>query len=430
MSKIFDYLLTLLGIIKYYTFAKRFQFFDRGEVEIYQFEKLKILLVESQESVPYYKELFSRLNFNPKYDFNCLSDLNKIPVLSKDIVKKNRDLFINKYYLNKSLKFKTSGSSGVPLEVFVHPKQWIMEQAVIWRHWKWGGYNFRDSLAMVRSYVPENIDKLWKTNYITNFTLYSPFHLSDDNIYRYLESMIRNNVVILRGYPSSLLIISDYVLRTNCKIPKIKLILTASEVLNSNDRVKIEMAFNAKIFNHYGLAEQVVMMGECEKHEGLHNYDEYGYLELVDTDDPSVKKIVGTNLNNLTMPLIRYDTGDLAIVEKINCSCGRESILVKNIIGRSDLNIITKTGHKIPTVNFYTLFEHFAEVSRWQMVQKSFTLIKIILLTDNISISRLDELKGELGKRLSVDIEVEFLINEQFVMKNEGKINPFVSEIL
>jgi phenylacetate-CoA ligase len=283
---------------------------------------------------------------------------------------------------------------------------------------------------MVRSYVPENIDKLWKTNYITNFTLYSPFHLSDDNIYRYLESMIRNNVVILRGYPSSLLIISDYVLRTNCKIPKIKLILTASEVLNSNDRVKIEMAFNAKIFNHYGLAEQVVMMGECEKHEGLHNYDEYGYLELVDTDDPSVKKIVGTNLNNLTMPLIRYDTGDLAIVEKINCSCGRESILVKNIIGRSDLNIITKTGHKIPTVNFYTLFEHFAEVSRWQMVQKSFTLIKIILLTDNISISRLDELKGELGKRLSVDIEVEFLINEQFVMKNEGKINPFVSEIL
>ena len=76
------------------------------------------------------------------------------------------------------------------------------------------------------------------------------------------------------------------------------------------------------------------------------------------------------------------------------------------------------------------MFEHFGEISRWQMVQKSFTLINIILLTDHISISRLEELKGELVNRLSVDIEVEFLINEAFVMKNEGKINAFVSEIL
>lgn len=427
---IYDYYLTFLGILKYYTFVRRSQFFSKKDIEKYQFQKLKRLLVDSQNSVPYYNTLFSRINFDPNKDFNCLQDLNKLPILSKSIVHSNRVQFTNFNYVSKSLKFKTSGSSGVPLEVFVHPNQWIMEQAVIWRHWKWGGYNFRDPLAMVRSYVPDNLNKLWKTNCINNFTYYSPFHLSDKNISNYLKSMIKKNIIILRGYPSSLLIISDYIFRTNCSIPKIKLILTASEVLNDIDREKIETVFNAKIFNHYGLAEQVVMMGDCEKHEGLHNYDEYGYLELLETDVPSIKRIVGTNLHNLTTPLIRYDTGDLAIVEKVICSCGRESILVKNIIGRNDSNIITKSGQKIPTVNFYTLFENFNEILKWQMVQKSLFLIEIILLTDHISSFRLKELKSNLCKRLCDDIEIKFSINGSFVKKNEGKINPFISEIL
>lgn len=427
---IYDYFLTFLGILKYYTFVRRSQFFSKKDIEKYQFQKLKRLLVDSQDSVPYYKTLFSRINFDPNKDFNCLQDLNKLPILTKSIVHLNRIQFTNLNYVSKSLKFRTSGSSGVPLEVLVHPNQWIIEQAVIWRHWTWGGYSFRDPLAMVRSYVPDNLNKLWKTNCINNFTYYSPFHLSDHNISNYLKSMIKKNIIILRGYPSSLLIIADYIFRTNCSTPKIKLILTASEVLNDIDREKIEAAFNAKIFNHYGLAEQVVMMGDCEKHEGLHNYDEYGYLELLETDDPSIKRIVGTNLHNLTTPLIRYDTGDLAIVDKVICSCGRESILVKNIIGRNDSNIITKSGQKIPTVNFYTLFENFNEILKWQMVQKSHCLIEIILLTDHISSLRLQELKGNLCKRLCDDIEIKFSINESFVKKSEGKINPFISEIL
>ncbi|WP_192889799.1 hypothetical protein [Vibrio bathopelagicus] len=52
----------------------------------------------------------------------------------------------------------------------------------------------------------------------------------------------------------------------------------------------IELALSAPVFNHYGLAEQIVMFGGCENGTHMHNYEEYGYLELLETDSPKLKR--------------------------------------------------------------------------------------------------------------------------------------------
>lgn len=426
-SVINDLLLTLKGVLKYHLLFKKSQYWNNEKRKEYQFRKIKTMLIDCAKDVPYYRSLFNELNFNPITDFNDLSDLKKIPVLSKDFVKKNRNQFENKRHLHSSIKFRTSGSTGTPFEIFVHKNQWVVEQGVIWRHWKWGGYNFRDPLAMVRSFVPAKDGKLWKRNRITNFFYFSPFHLNDENMAKYLDEMVTQNIVILRGYPSSISTLAKFVLRTSHAIPNIKLVLTASEVLSEVDRELIEKAFNAKVSNHYGLAEQIVMMGDCEKHEGLHNYDEYGYLELLDTDDPQIKRIVGTNLNNLTTPLIRYDTGDLAVVAVKPCSCGRTLPTIKNVIGRKDAVIKTIEGYEIPTTNFYTMLEHFQEIDRWQIVQKSLTDIELIFSSRNITEQRINDLEQEFRKRLNDKMSVTLYKNGNFIQKNEGKYNPFIS---
>lgn len=421
-----DIYYTSIGILVYYFFLKKTQYWNIEKIKDYQFKKLKHLLVESYEGIPYYKKLFDDIGFNPYYHFKTLKDLEKIPVLSKSLVKENVNHFENNKYQKNSILFRTSGSTGKPLKILIYYKQWILEQGVIWRHWKWGGYNFRDSLAMVRSYVPTNEFKLWKTSHISNFIYFSPFHLNDENIKKYLNIMIKKKVIILRGYPSSLVCLANFVIRTKHVIPKIKLILTASEVLTDKDRFLIEKAFRAKVSNHYGLAEQIVMMGDCEKHEGMHNYDEYGYLELLDTDDPQIKRIIGTNLHNLTTPLIRYDTGDLAILANKPCSCGRSLPIVMNIIGRKDSVIKTVEGYEIPTVNFYTMFQYFHEIDRWQIIQKSLTEIEFIIASQNFTNERLDVLKNEITKRLNSKIHIVISQNVNFIQKHEGKINPFI----
>jgi phenylacetate-CoA ligase len=417
------------GIVLYNFFLKNSSYWSREKIEKFQFKKIKILLIESYRGIPLYRQLFDNVAFNPNTDFNCLADFSKIPILKKEFAKENKDLFVNSKYTKNAILFRTSGSTGVPFEILVHPKQWIVEQGVVWRHWKWGGYNFRDPLAMVRSFVPPNEQTLWRTSKISNFTYFSPFHLNDENMAKYLDRMISKKIVVLRGYPSSLATLSEFVLRSGHAIPNIKLVLTASEVLTEADRELIEKAFGAKVSNHYGLAEQIVMMGDCEKHEGLHNYDEYGYLELLDTEISNIKRVIGTNLHNLTTPLIRYDTGDLAVVADIPCSCGRTLLTVKNIIGRKDLMIKTVEGFEIPTTNFYTLMEHYQEIQRWQIVQRSLNEIEIIFASQSITHERVLSLEQDFKRRLSDEMSLIVSKNGKFIQKNEGKINPFISMI-
>ena len=422
-----DLYYTYCGIRLYNKMLKESCYWPRHKIENYQFEKLKSLLLECYDGIPYYKQLFDSISFNPRIHFNELSDLRRLPILSKEFAKENKEVFINQKYVKNSINFKTSGSTGVPFEILVHPNQWIMEQGVVWRHWKWAGYNFRDPLAMVRSFVPKNKDVLWKHNRINNFTYYSPFHLNETNIKDYLQSMIEKKIVVLRGYPSSVFALAEYVLKYKCEIPPIKMVLTASEVLTDKDRQIIETTFKAKVSNHYGLAEQIVMMGDCEKHEGLHNYDEYGYLELLDTEDPKVKRIIGTNLNNLTTPLIRYDTGDMAVIADEPCSCGRSLPTIKNIIGRKDAVIRTEEGYEIPTVNFYTMFEDFQELERWQIVQQSLTEIDFKVQGEQLSAERLIALEKEIKRRLSDSMKVNIQVNAELIKKGEGKTNSFIS---
>jgi phenylacetate-CoA ligase len=429
IDKIIDISYAFRGIQLYKSHLNNSCFLSVDVVRENQFSSLKKLLIESNKNVPYYKKLFQKIGFEPETNFNSLEDMLKIPILKKEVVRANREEFINKKYENSALEFKTSGSSGNPFSALISPKHWIIEQGVVWRHWKWAGYNFRDKMAIVRSHTPKNENELIKVDKIRNFYYYSPFHLTDENIKMYLNHMIDENIVFLRGYPSSLLSLANYVNKTDCDIPNIKGMLTASEVLTDEDRKIIESAFKAKISNHYGLAEQIVMFGDCEKHEGLHNYDEYGYLELIDTEDENIKKIIGTNLNNLAMPLIRYDTGDLAEVSEQSCSCGRSSQVIKNVIGRHDSQIVTPEGNKIPSVNFYTMFEYYP-VESWQMIQHTIDKVEVILQGDNLE-NKKDELylklKEDLSFRLPQSISFEMSIHKSFYKVGEGKKNPFIS---
>lgn len=422
-----DVLMTMQGLLHYKIFLKKTQFWHSEEIKKYQYKKIKKLLIESYKHVPYYQELFKKISFDPIKDFNTLDDLNKIPILSKKLAKENKLKLINKKRNKLSFPLRTSGSTGEPFEVYVSFKAWVVEQAVVWRHWFWGGYEFRDEMAIVRSYSPKNGEALIKFDKLRNFTYYSPFHLNDENMEYYMNIMIERKTKVLRGYPSSILTIAKFAKKTNKKLKYLKLILTASEVLTDSDRYFIEETFNTKISNHYGLAEVCVMMGDCNMHKGLHNYDEYGYVEFLPTENSNLSKIIGTNLHNYTMPLIRYETGDIAEHLENTCNCGRSLTNIKNILGRSDTNILTPENYKIPTVNFYTMFEKFQNISSWQIIQHKINMIEVILHCENISKNELNEISAELDQRLPRSISTTLSLNKPFIRINEGKKNVFLS---
>lgn len=427
LSLLRDIYLSLKGIYFYRFKFSKSQFWSNQEMEIYQYKMIRKLLTESYANVPYYTDLFNKIKFNPIRDFNTLSDLSRIPVLSKKVAKENRDKLINPNYVNFSFPLRTSGSTGEPFEVHVTYDAWAVEQAMVWRHWSWGGYKLRDQMAIVRSYSPKLGEPLIKHDSIRNFTYYSPFHLNDEKLSIYLNDMIQRHTKVLRGYPSSIFTLAEFVNRTKTEIPELKMILTASEVLSDLERSFIENVFKTEVSNHYGLAEVCVMMGDCEKHQGLHNYDDYGYLELLPTGEGSQLSVVGTNLHNLAMPLIRYETGDLAELTEKPCSCSRTFQTIKNISGRKDTCIKTPENYKIPTVNFYTMFEGMLKIKKWQIIQREINTIEVIVHSDEAPESFLPELEAALRQRIPTSMHINIKINKQFVRVNEGKLNTFLT---
>lgn len=423
MIKIKDSLLTICGILYYKFFYKNFIFKTSKEISDYQFKKLKKLLISSNLNVPYYNKLFKKINFDPLTDFKSLNDLKKIPILEQEVVRKNPSEFINKKSKNYS-SLNTSGTSGQPFTALVDDAHWVVEQAVIWRQWKSFGYKFRDKIALLRSYAPEKNDTLIKVDYLRNFIYYSPYHLSDENCSDFYKDMVRREIKFLRGYPSSIKIFTSYCKRNQLKINSLMGILLASETLLENDKKYIKDYFNVPVINHYGLAECVVMIGNIFSDKHLYNYDDYGYLELIKYGNKI--NIIGTNLNNHAMPLIRYNTNDMALIDSNDEDKKIKLKQIKSITGRQNEYIITNK-EKIPLTNIYTIFSKHQNIAKWQIVQRRINKLDILLLCAE---KDKDIIKEKLINDLSIlerkDININVIFTSEFERFGEGKIPPFI----
>lgn len=116
----------------------------------FQYREVKKTLLEARH-VPYYKALFAQVGFDPETDFNQLSDLEKIPVLTKDIIRKEYRNLINPRYKGIAVEYATSGSTGQPQKMLLTPYMVAMDKAMIFRHHSWCTNKNRNCCPLMRS---------------------------------------------------------------------------------------------------------------------------------------------------------------------------------------------------------------------------------------------------------------------------------------
>jgi phenylacetate-CoA ligase len=115
-------------------------------------------------------------------------------------------------------------------------------------------------------------------------------------------------------------------------------------------RKRIEAAFGAKAFDHVGMTEMGAYGFECHEQAGLHIIESEFIAEMIDPEKLSPVEqgqkgeLVLTNLGRSGMPLIRYRTGDLCVLSRQPCPCGRPwARLIGGVLGRAD-DMITVRG--------------------------------------------------------------------------------------
>ncbi|MBC7104658.1 MAG: phenylacetate--CoA ligase family protein, partial [Firmicutes bacterium] len=122
----------------------------------------------------------------------------------------------------------------------------------------------------------------------------------------------------------------------------------------SGYRERVKAAFGgAKAIDLYGLGEVIPLATECAAEAGLHVDTEFVWVEVVDPESgqpvpPGEKgELVVSHLRKEAMPLIRFRTGDLTVLEEGECPCGARYTLSRGVFGRTD------EMHKVKGVKLY-----------------------------------------------------------------------------
>ena len=419
-----------------YNFSLKSKNWSYDKLRRYQLYQLKKLVIFAYENTKYYKKLFDEYGFNP-YTIRSFKEINKLPILTKEDIKANyKDLIAMP---NRKLEYLTTGgSTGMPMGFYVEKNVTYNKiNGFVWRSYNEGDYYFGDKIATLRGNVTGKEN--FKYSEEAHELLLSSFHLTEENMKKYLELMEKYKVKHIRAYPSAAEILANYILKNNIEFNskgRIKTLFTSSETLSTEQRKLIEKSMNLKVVDHYGNSEGSVIISQC-KCGHYHEYMEYGYTEYLNEEGKHINdgqaRVITTGFSNYAMPLIRYDTGDIAeLIKGQKCDCGMEHRVVNRIVGRwkSENLIVGTEGNLISLSALNTHTGIFDNVYRIQYVQKE--IGKMILnIMPNDKYTDKDRKRIYEEYKLKFGDDVEFILNEtdEFEYTQRGKFKLLVQEL-
>lgn len=381
-----------------------------NEAKEYQFNELKKLLKFVQSDVPYYENLFEKINFD--VDIKSFEDLKKIPILTKEDILENPEEFISKSFSKKKYKMNTSGTTGKRLTLYGSDDLFKIECAFITNSFNSHGARIYDEHSIwIRRYSPKENDPIYFDDLELNRSYMSAFHLNDDTVKDYVNYINRTKSKILVSYPSTLYYLSVLCNKHNLKLKYVKHLHGASEVCLPQWTEKIQEYLGIKIKMHYGQVEKVSFAHQDSEDDFYRENLLYGYNEYL--EDGS---IIATGFHNDVMPLIRYETKDNVELLESPILDGAFPKTIKRILGRDGDMLLTDKNSWVPAVNFYSFMSKIEQVDLFQILQSKndksviFKIVPNNLYDESVEKLLLTEMKARLGE-VPLKIEVVSELN-------------------
>jgi phenylacetate-CoA ligase len=420
----------------------RIQWLSRGELLDLQCAKLLRLLEYAYEYVPYYRRTFDDVGLQPDDVRRDLSNLNKIPILTKDIIRKNfEELLTIEPRRRKQLnKLSTSGSTGQPL-VFMQDSDFRdAVTADIQRHLGWAGLRMGDLHALIwGGNIKPTLGKRIRTKLID--LVWSRFQIdalamTDGSMADFANRILSKKPKILFGYATCVYNFAQFVRRSPYAGMKFEGVFTSAETLLQPIRDIIEETFQCRVFDRYGTLELGGVACECRAHSGMHISVENNFVEILHQGCPTAPGEVGdlivTNLNNLGMPFIRYSIGDLGTwFTEETCTCGRSAPRLSIIEGRITEMFQTRDGHYIRAgfSGGFSCLTHPA-IKQFQVIQKSLDKMIMRLVPDGVvPQSVLDEIEQTIHATFGDNVVVDFEFLDKIQPMPSGKHQYAISEL-
>jgi len=415
------------------------------ELKQIQEKKLRALVRNVYEYSPFYKRKFRELGIHPE-DIRGLEDLKKLPFTRKQDLRDNYPFGMFAVPISQIVRFHaSSGTTGKPTLV---------------------GYTEDDIRIWVESLCRGlvscgvcNEDIMQIAYGYGLFTGGLGFHyaaekigatalpVSAGNTERQINLMKDLGVTVIACTPSYFLYMAEYAekMGTSIKETNLRMGIFGAEPWSEETRKRIEDKTGITAYDVYGTSElSGPLFTECVERDGLHIWADHFLIEVIDPKtgenlgEGERGELVVTTLSKEAMPLIRWRTGDITIMETEKCNCGRTHPRILRILGRSDDMLIVRGVNvfpsqiehvlmQIPEVgeHYMIILERKEELDEMTVQVELSDKVKIDKPADILNLTR--KVEDRLRVVLGISAKVE-LVNPGTLQRFEGKAKRVIDK--
>jgi len=391
---------------------ERNQYLHPDDLRKLQMRRLRQQLIDAYRYVPFYRHRMTEAGLTP-LDIRTSEDLCLLPVLTKRDIQDHQDLLVSSNVPpNKREQNQTGGSTGNPLQFFVDRERFDSRMASTMRHNAWAGLRIGDWYAHLfgsRFDLGDHPDATagWRQKLLyRNLPLHTAA-VTEALMMKYVEVLRKYRPKYMVSSTQSALMFAEFCNANDIHDITFESMIVTAEMLLPGKREILEEIFRGKVFDRYGSREVGVIASECEYHSGLHVNADALIVEVDAAPNlpAGMGRVLVTDLLNRSMPLIRYEIGDLASLDTdMRCPCGRSLPLIGKIQGRTSDFLRLPSGRMIAGPSLALLAADMRDVRQVQFIQPDATHVTLKIVAGNGYSQHTEE---ELRRRMQPYLEQE-----------------------
>ncbi len=330
---------------------------DREQLYSLQLKRLKETVCRVYEKVPYYRSLFDEKGIRPG-DIEKLEDVAKLPFTTKTALRDNYPYGLFAMPLNKIVRLHaSSGTTGKPTVVGYSQRDLDTWSDLVARVVTQAGVTADDVVQITFGYGL--FTGAFGLHYGLERVGATIVPASVGNTERQIMLMQDFGTTALVGTPSYCLHLAEVAagMGIDPASMNIRVGLYGSEAWTESMRHELEKSWGAKATDNFGLSEIMGpgVAGECTAEPGMHINEDHFLAEVIDpeTGEPldygEEGELVLTTLTKEALPIIRYRTRDITVLNPEKCACGRTTARMRKVMGRTDDMLIISGVNVFPS---------------------------------------------------------------------------------
>ncbi len=390
-------------------------------------ERITLLISHATRTTKFYKE------------FKNKTKLIDFPVINKITIQENYNAFKSDLYLSKpTFEKSTSGSTGIPLTILQDKRKKERNTIDTLFFLNKANYQLGSKFYDIQVWLENDYTLLpkWVLR-LRNMIQINIGNINDTNISKLLNKLTNekrsiNISIVSHGLELICKYLDKYGFKNIEKL-EVNSIITISESLSEYVKLSAEKYFGTKVLSRYsneelGIIAQQLMVDDTNFHINWASYH-VEFLKM-DSDFPAeeneMARIIVTDLFNYCMPIIRYDTGDVAWFSNNNSYTNFPTIT--RIEGRK-MDVIYTTSGKIYSSYLvdFQFYDYFQYIKQYQFIQTDASNYLIKLNLENEKFPFETQLRSMFLENLGLDATISFEYVDEIPVLASGKRKKIVN---